>query len=314
MQAAELSAARAAKVNKSLDLKAITSDKSFEWLNLLRLHLQDLSTESQSLDRQLRLLRGLSFKTIRLRHSAIKSTHANTFKWALSEQHDFARWLRSEHGLYWIRGKAGSGKSTLMRFLSENSSTIKYLTQWAKGQTLIVVSHYFWHAGNSLQKSRMDLLRTLLFDIFRQCPELIESHCPLVLLTEADLAIEPWREGNLLKAFDSLSQATILPAKICFFIDGLDEYTGGEAKYYGSYEELIKTLQRLEKSPHFKICVSSRPWTPFEAAFGKSENQLQLENLTRSDIDRYVRDHFDSNIKFQTEIQVLSFRHYTMTS
>lgn len=302
VQAAELSAAKAAKENKNSNSKApaISPDESMRFLNLLILHLRGLSTESQSLDRQLRLLRSLSYRTIRLRHSSIKSAHADTFKWALSGQHGFAHWLRNGRGLYWIRGKAGSGKSTLMRFLSENSSTSRYLAEWAHGKKQIVVSHYFWHAGNALQKSRMGLLRTLLFDIFRQCPELIELHCPSVLFNEADLAVDPWREADLLKAFDSMSQATILPAKICFFIDGLDEYTDGEAKYYGSYEELIETLKRLEKSPHFKICVSSRPWTPFEAAFGESENQLQLENLTRSDIHRYVRDHFDSNNKFQT--------------
>lgn len=299
VQAADVSAARAAKEDKNPDPKAIPPDESIKLLNLLILHLKGLSTESQTLDCQLRLLRSLSYRTIRLRHSSIKSAHADTFKWALSEQHDFARWLRTGRGIYWIRGKAGSGKSTLMRFLSENPSTTEYLTEWAHGEKQIVVSHYFWHAGNSLQKARLGLFRTLLFEIFRQCPELIESHCPSVLFNEADLAVDAWREGDLLKAFDSMSQATTLSAKICFFIDGLDEYTGGEAKYYGSYEELIDTLKRLEKSPHFKICVSSRPWTPFEAAFGDSENQLQLENLTRSDIHRYVRDHFDSNKKFQ---------------
>lgn len=91
-----------------------------------------------------------------------------------------------------------------------------------------------------------------------------------------------------------------MPVKFCVFIDGLDEYTGGEAKYHGSYAELIETLQKLAKSPHFKICVSSRPWTPFEAAFGGSDTQLRLESLTKSDIQRYVQDRFDSNTHFQT--------------
>lgn len=191
IQASKESAKNAAKVDKQRDPKAIPTAESVKFLDLLMPQLECLFNESQSLSRQHRLLCALSFKTIRMRHSSIKDAHASTFKWALPDQHDFARWLRSGRGIYWIKGKAGSGKSTLMRFVSQHPLSLEYLTEWAQDQRPIIASHYFWHAGNSLQKSQVGLLRTLLFGIFKQCPELIESTCPVTILASAEYTIDP---------------------------------------------------------------------------------------------------------------------------
>lgn len=36
---------------------------------------------------------------------------------------DFVAWLEEGDGLYWIAGKAGSGKSTLMKYIASHPST-----------------------------------------------------------------------------------------------------------------------------------------------------------------------------------------------
>jgi hypothetical protein len=46
--------------------------------------------------------------------------------------------------------------------------------------------------------------------------------------------------------------------------------------------------------PNVKLCVSSRPWLPFEDAF-KGRPSLLLEELTKEDISTFVNGHFDND-------------------
>ena len=41
-----------------------------------------------------------------------------------------ADWLQSCHGVYWINGKAGSGKSTLMNYICRSERRIELLKDW----------------------------------------------------------------------------------------------------------------------------------------------------------------------------------------
>ena len=56
-----------------------------------------------------------------------------------------SRWLEHENGLFFIVGKAGSGRSTLMRFLAGHEKTRLLLHSWAHqhDRTLAVCAHYF---------------------------------------------------------------------------------------------------------------------------------------------------------------------------
>jgi ABC-type lipoprotein export system ATPase subunit len=76
----------------------------------------------------------------------------------------YLNWLEAfvPKNIFWIRGKAGSGKSTLMRYLDEQVG--KYILEQAElrqrnqalhwlGQTeLLIASCYFWSAGTAAQK------------------------------------------------------------------------------------------------------------------------------------------------------------------
>ena len=53
--------------------------------------------------------------------------------------------------------------------------------------------------------------------------------------------------------------------------------------------EFCSVLQGLSKSPHVKLCVSSRPWNIFEDSFGRDASlKLYMHRLTRKDIQSYV--------------------------
>ncbi|KAH8794358.1 hypothetical protein F5882DRAFT_237684, partial [Hyaloscypha sp. PMI_1271] len=77
---------------------------------------------------------------------------------------------------------------------------------------------------------------------------------------------------------------------VCLFIDGVDEYQGDPVDTI--------SLFRLVVSPKFKICLSSRPWLPFEDAL-TSCPQLKLQDLTRADILIYVNDKLSNDERMQ---------------
>ena len=87
--------------------------------------------------------------------------------------HDFARWLKSGHGVYWINGKAGSGKSTLMNHICNHSRRLELLREWCSSRRLLTPTFFFWNAGTRLQKSIDGLLRSLVYQMLKECRELV---------------------------------------------------------------------------------------------------------------------------------------------
>ena len=107
---------------------------------------------------------------MRTRHSKIAETQAKTFEWIFdpaSSSGDlattkFKEWLEYGDGIFWISGKAGSGKSTLMEFIAGDGRTYRSLQIWAGEKRLVIVSFYFWASVSEIQKSQESLLQSLL--------------------------------------------------------------------------------------------------------------------------------------------------------
>ncbi|KAM5386272.1 hypothetical protein ACJA88_002422 [Fusarium oxysporum] len=158
---------------KSLILKVKPNDKD-STVQMIG-HLENLLPEAQRVKRQHSLLKSLLFHTIKQRHNAIPERHQDTFKWVFErDTHQFCEWLESESGFFWVKGKAGSGKSTLMKYLAAHSQTKSLLQVWGKGQRVVTASHFFWNAGTSMQKSISGLFQTILYQVIKTCPQLID--------------------------------------------------------------------------------------------------------------------------------------------
>lgn len=239
-----------------------------------------------------RVISSLKFDKISERKSNIPAAHKKTFQWALSgTTTTLPEWLRSGDGVYWIEGKAGSGKSTLMKFLQQTPETTTLLQEWAGRSSLLFVSHYFWAPGTDLQRSFAGLLQTLLFQVFLHDPELMSSVCPSRINTSDYIHLDPWTLQELKECFNRLASMQRLPSKLCVFIDGLDEFQGTPA-------DLIDFVQSISKSSNIKLCVSSRPWVEFSQAF-EALPKLHVHELTTEDISRYARDNLESNSHYQ---------------
>lgn len=259
-------------------------------------------------------LSSLQFPEMRLRQEAVKDAHSNTFEWIFrdgqedSPARQFPTWLKEGNGVFWIKGKAGSGKSTLMKYLSQNSHTCDLLKSWAGDKQLPAPRYYFWNAGSKMQKTREGLIQTVLFELLRVCPDVI----PVARKSLHHLPTEPrrWAISDLMAVTTSLVTCA-LSKRFCIFIDGLDEHEG-------ELDELLGLIDRLASSPNIKICCSSRPWPIFADAFGEDQNRmLKLEDLTQKDIEKYVVDSFQRhkrfvkytrNTRFATLIRVIADR------
>jgi hypothetical protein len=74
-----------------------------------------------------RIIASLKFNAMEDRHERIAEAYKKTFEWIFSDPDtepckkaswiSFSKWLESSSSLYWITGKAGSGKSTLIKYI-----------------------------------------------------------------------------------------------------------------------------------------------------------------------------------------------------
>jgi len=277
--------------------------KNSSWAQFLTEKLQTLAEEGGRIANEERVLQSLKFDEWERRFNVVSKAHKQTFDWMLQDYNDsqipptgFKRWLQVDNSIYWIAGKAGSGKSTLMKFLKEHRDVPRYLQDWAgPGVKVIVLHWFFWNAGSPMQKSREGLFQSLLFQVLRECPWLI----PIVCATrweDNSLYGEKsslWTLDELSDAFDILAQQPLVNYRFCMFIDGLDEYDAAPS-------EIIRILKRIAKSQSIKLCLSSRRWNDFQMAFGdgKSDNSILLENFTKRDIECFVRDILEDDESF----------------
>ena len=255
------------------------------------------------------LLASLNFAGMEDREWRVATAHHETFQWLFNEnvwarKTNFKDWLVSEDKLYWITGKPGSGKSTLMKYISyadkgRGQANLRArchedLSKWSGDSKLVVASFYFWNSGTHMQTTQKGLMMTLLHQILKQCPDL----APLLFPAQWEMLClfgnyaRDWDEQELRDAVrQSIVHAPKCGARIALFIDGLDEFEGKS-------EELIKFLYDLLRLPNLKVCVSSRPWTAFEDAF-RHKPSLRLEDLTYDDIKRFVTSRFDAEPLFR---------------
>ncbi|KAG7105208.1 hypothetical protein HYQ44_016520 [Verticillium longisporum] len=111
-------------------------------------------------------------------HSSMSDTHVSCLKVRRRLRKTFKKWLRLENGVFHIFGKAGSGKSTLMKRTCQDQVLRNELSVWAADRKLVLGSFFFWLSDNDSQCSLEGLYRSLLFEALRQCPELTRTAFP----------------------------------------------------------------------------------------------------------------------------------------
>jgi len=254
------------------------------------------------------LLASLHYSGMNDREERISKAHEKTFQWLFKDSDSdkwasFQGWLESGEKLYWITGKAGSGKSTLMKFICHPDESAedpnrapqcrKFLTTWSGDQRLVIASFYFWNSGIQMQMTQRGLLISILHQIIEQCPEVAPLassdrwEC-LSLFGEYPFA---WEDQELYDTVCRVAKSMFqINSSLVLFVDGLDEFEGKP-------EELIALFKDIVDCSNVKICVASRPWIEFQDAF-QHRPSLMLEDLTYDDIKSFVTARFNGEPMF----------------
>lgn len=256
---------------------------------------------------------------------AAQRAHESTFDWVLSDnEHElqspdegcigmkarFREWLHGNGALFWICGKAASGKSTLMRKIYYDERLQHHLKEWAPVESITFARVFFSSEGSELQKSREGLLRSLIHQATCE-PDLAMQALQAYLYKvpedgDYEISKVQWTWSELRNAFTALLSEASSTRRFLFFVDGLDEYhstptvhnyppeyhleTGSVQgrKIRADYRDIAQLLQTLPRSAFVKICVSSRPYNEFEYAFSRCPN-FRLELLTKDDMEEFVQ-------------------------
>ncbi|KAI0843496.1 hypothetical protein F5Y06DRAFT_291412 [Hypoxylon sp. FL0890] len=270
------------------EITELSDDSSFEWHSDDTSSIQDrqvalLSDDEESVKSVKTPSRARSLSSAPPDVDDISKPDENLIK----ARNGFITWLEQDTGIFYISGKPGSGKSTLMKYLTRHPKTREYLTVWADGKKLVLGSFFSWKPGSALQKSIKGLVRGMLYCILEEYPDLIPLAFPVqweASMHKERVHIEHHQCQQAFEKIVTVSQAEG-GYKMALFIDGLDEFEE-------NHGDLIRQLLAWTNGgQNVKLCVASREWAIFQDAF-KDYPKLRLHELTSSDIKRFVRDRF----------------------
>lgn len=199
--------------------------------------------------------------------------------------------LNQDNGLFWIRGKPASGKSTFVKYLLNRSNGRDRLWDWSGEKNVVFASHFCWIAGSPIQRSQQGLLRSILHQILSSDLSLVPIACPSHW--DSGAYSGSWYEKELWACVYAATAAST--KRICFFIDGLDEVEPEK-----DHATLAKAIARLSTYNNVKVVASSRPWPVFERIFRRQNRILTMENINRLPIINYIRNELENNTVCET--------------
>jgi hypothetical protein len=243
------------------------------------------------------LMCSLRFEQMDARHLTIKKAHRRTCQWLLRSP-QYLDWLRStrldgNHGFLWIKGKAGSGKSTLMKYVRSNAhDTMK---------DFIVIAFFFNARGTSLEKSTIGTYRSLLMQLLKCLPALRHVFNALHLSSSTINKDHEWDAESLKTLLEQVILNLGVSSVICF-IDALDECEEEQVRDMIAFFEHVGEQAKLAKV-RFHICFSSRHYPHITIRHGL-ELVLEAQQGHEQDITNYLEDKLRiGNSRIATEIQ-----------
>ncbi|KIW25765.1 uncharacterized protein PV07_08919 [Cladophialophora immunda] len=214
--------------------------------------------------------------------------------------HAFVEWLRTGQEIFWISGKPGSGKSSLMGFIYRNLQpgrrAFAHLEAWANPQPVRILSFWFFRpATRVLLKSLEGFWRSLCFQILGMDKDIVTK-----IQADVDNAAPDSLRACLVKPGSHAQSWTNIELKswlhylldhstfnYCLVVDGLDEVPNER-------EALLDAIRVIAQSSNkIKICCSSRPENLFQRAL-EQYPFLRLQDFNYGDIMSHCRKHLST--------------------
>ncbi|KAI9765884.1 MAG: hypothetical protein M1839_005287 [Geoglossum umbratile] len=234
-----------------------------------------------TVDQRQTILHSLMFDQIDKRQATIKTAHAKTCRWLLSNS-EYLDWLdlnriSEHHGFLWIKGKPGTGKSTIMKFVCSHFKRAMTNT--------IIISFFFNARGESLEKSTIGMYRSLVFQLLEKAPDLQDV---FDVLGSQTLNGEDSREWDIetLKDLFSCAIKKLGRRPLTCFIDALDECDEDQVRDMVTFFENLGHLTVSDRIPLY-ICFSSRHYP--HISIGKAQHLiLEGQEGHSQDIANYI--------------------------
>jgi hypothetical protein len=207
----------------------------------------------------------------------INQASPDTCLWLL-EHERYSTWSKTGSNagsnILCIKGKPGTGKSSLMKFAVTNSSF----------PSSVVVKFFFHARGTELQKTLLGLYRSLLHQLLLQVPFLRPDFRNLYREKRQAHGICSWHEKELQELLTSNLQKAVNLSPVVIYIDALDE-SGLEAEKHLTYY-----LQDLISCVPIKICFSCRHHPHIDTS---QCLEIHVEKENDNDIRKHVNQIFE---------------------
>ncbi|KAF2819107.1 hypothetical protein CC86DRAFT_243778, partial [Ophiobolus disseminans] len=238
------------------------------------------------------IMDSLHFKQRDARLLTLKSAQTKTCRWLLKNAH-YKDWtnsdkLRQHHGFFWIKGKPGTGKSIMMKFLFSEAKKVM--------KDSLVLSFFFNARGGDLEKSTSGLYRALLLQLLEKAPETRGVFDHYGISGFQTIKDTGWQNETLRELFSQALQELENHRVVCF-VDALDECPEDDVRDMVAFFE---ELGELETAAEFRVCFSSRHYPEISIRTGL-QLVLESEQDHTNDITSYINTHLKVGRDTQAE-------------
>jgi len=232
----------------------------------------------------------LDFAERNQRYERITEAHPTTFNWIFEKSElGLISWLRKGTGIYWIQGKPGSGKSTLMKFLHDHPQTSEILSHWRQGRDHTSAWFFFNERGSYIEKSFEGLFRSIIGEMVSRNEWLAELVLEVYLkrLKHPFKEKQTWPLQDLERALSAILSQRERDLEVLLFLDALDEYSGSPEMIADFVQSLVQPVP--DSKTKVRVLLSSRPWDAFVASFSQQPG-FKMHEQTKGDMRVFVLD------------------------
>ncbi|KAK8038561.1 hypothetical protein PG993_006972 [Apiospora rasikravindrae] len=242
----------------------------------------------------------LAFHTIHARLHDIAPTHRDTCDWLFGTP-EFQDWRNpasfpTHNGVLWIKGKPGAGKSTLMKH-----AYLRYQNDFFRDH--IIVAFFFNARGETLEKTPLGMLRSIVYQLLQDDDGLYERFVPSFrekqrTSREGDWQ---WRPSELQGFIRSVVQQP-RSQPLLLLVDALDECDESEVRDVVEFLESLSVDASRDSGP-LQICLSSRHYPSIRM---KRALELTVEKSLdhQNDIAKYIGEKLQvREAEIETEIK-----------